>query len=218
MIWPLFYPLTQYPHKISTIFILGSIKMEPVYEKYHVFINHRGPDTKKSLAVLIHRELNRYALNVFLDMEELRTGDAICPAIRRAIASSSVHIAIFSRSYAESRPCLNELCWILSSSHERTIIPVFCDVEPCHLRDTSRGPYAAAFQKHQAKGKVTTEVVERWKGALKEAAEISGLVFQTNDRWIHIKFLLYFAHKRELLYLELWVAVTFFMLETYCSQ
>lgn len=155
--------------------------MEAVHETYQVFINHRGPDTKNNLAVLIHRELTRYGLNVFLDMEELRTGYAICPAIRRAIASASIQIAIFSKSYAESRPCLDELRWILRSSHERTIIPVFCDVEPRHLRDASRGPYAAAFQKHEAKGKVTTEVVEEWKGALKEAAEISGLVFQTDN-------------------------------------
>lgn len=113
-------------------------------------------------------------------MEELRTGYAICPAIRRAIATASIHITIFSKSYAESHPCLDELIWILRSSHDRTVIPVFCDVEPRHLRDTSKGPYAAAFQKHAANRKVTIEVVEEWKGALKEAAEISGLVFRTD--------------------------------------
>lgn len=148
---------------------------------YQVFINHRGPDTKKKLASLIYHRLISCGLRVFLDKDELVTGDTVCPAIRKAIRSSSVHICIFSERYAESRPCLAELCWILNSSHEPAIIPVFCDVEPHDLRNIGQGPYALAFQEHQRKGKVAVAVMKEWKEALRKTADISGLVFKTNE-------------------------------------
>lgn len=157
--------------------------MEPVTEpaKYHVFINHRGPDTKMNIASLIHRELERCGLNVFLDMSELQPGDIIIPAIEKAIDSASIHITIFSKRYAESRPCLQELCRILKSSHQRKIIPVFYDVQPCQLRGIEREPYAKAFQKHQCNDKVAKEVVAEWKKALRDVSELPGLVFITAE-------------------------------------
>jgi len=148
-------------------------------QTYHVFINHRGPDTKKNLASLIYRELKRYGLRVFLDKNELSVGETLLSEIRRAIHSASVHIAIFSKRYAESRWCLEELFWILRVAHEHTIIPVFYEVEPYHLRNIDREPYADAFEKH--KRKESMEVVERWKEALKEVSYISGLVVN-NER------------------------------------
>jgi hypothetical protein len=155
--------------------------LEQVPETYHVFINHRGSDTKKNLASLIYRELDRYGLRVFLDKEELRPGETLSVAIRRAIHSASVHIAIFSKRYAESRWCLEELCWILRVAHEHTIIPVFYEVEPYHLRNIDREPYAKAFEEHKRKGKDSMEVLERWKEALKEVSYISGLVFNNES-------------------------------------
>lgn len=156
---------------------------EPVPKTYHVFINHRGPDTKKNLASLIYRELNRYGLRVFLDKEELPAGETLSLAIRRAIHSAFVHITIFSKRYAESRWCLEELFWILRVAHEHTIIPVFYEVEPYHLRNIDREPYADAFEKHKRKDSM--EVVERWKEALKEVSYISGLVVN-NERALNV--------------------------------
>jgi hypothetical protein len=149
---------------------------------YHVFINHRGPDVKKTLASSIyHRLTNCHGLRVFLDQKELHTGDALSPAILGAIESASVHIAIFSKRYAESRWCLDELCWILRCN--RKIIPVFCDVEPTDLRyiDSESGSYRKAFEEHQRKGRVAMEDIEKWKTALNKASEISGLLFKTNE-------------------------------------
>lgn len=150
-------------------------------EQYQVFINHRGTDTKKNLASLIYHNLSPFGLRVFLDQEELRTGDTLCPAIQGAISSASVHIAIFSENYARSSWCLNELVWMLRSSHERKIIPIFCDVEPSHLRNIKTGPYAEAFRNHKLNGRNSKEVVKGWKAALREAADISGLLFKTKE-------------------------------------
>ena len=155
---------------------------------YHVFINHRGPDVKKSLASLIyHRLTNCHRLRVFLDQNEIRTGDIISNAILTAIQSASLHITIFSKKYAESWWCLEELYWILRSYHKRSrmVIPVFCDVEPADLRHTESGCYKDAFDKHQLKGRVSMEVMEKWRKALSEASEISGITFKTEERFIH---------------------------------
>ncbi|KAH9303604.1 hypothetical protein KI387_008008, partial [Taxus chinensis] len=151
--------------------------LDSIGEDYHVFINHRGPDVKKTLASLIYHALTRSGLRVFLDKKELRAGDSVSPAILSAIHSASVHIAIFSKRYAESAWCLNELIQMLQSqrSHQAKVIPVFCDVQPSDLRYIDKGIYAQAFCKHIKDGRVEIGLVERWRDSLKDASHISGL-------------------------------------------
>lgn len=156
--------------------------------EYQVFLNHRGPDSKNNLASLIHGELtNRYGLSVFLDKKEIRTGDQNINAIEAAIQRASVHITIFSESYAQSKWCLDELCMILKSVHNsnKKIIPVFWDVEPSHLRHIENGAYNAAFEKHQSEGRVPTAQIEEWKKALKNASFLSGKLVKSkeSDLW-----------------------------------
>ncbi|KAH9303662.1 hypothetical protein KI387_008066 [Taxus chinensis] len=154
--------------------------MEEVFPSFHVFINHRGPDVKKTLASLIHRELNKFGLRVFLDKQELQTGYLLTPAITEAITSASVHIAIFSPRYAESAWCLNELLCMLDC-HGAKIVPIFYDIQPSNLRHIDNGPYATAFPKHMKSGRVDISVVEKWINALDKVAEISGLEFRKDD-------------------------------------
>lgn len=151
----------------------------PSCEPYQVFINHRGKDTKLTLASSIYNALEPYGLRVFLDQYVLSPGDTIETEIRGAISSSSVHIAIFSKNYAESEWCLKELCWMLTSSHEPRFIPIFCDVEPSALSFVENGCYAKAFEKHLTRE--PKEVVVEWKEALRKAAGISGKVFKGKE-------------------------------------
>ncbi|GLJ24536.1 hypothetical protein SUGI_0468790 [Cryptomeria japonica] len=83
--------------------------MEEVFTVYDVFINHRGPDVKRTLASLIYHRLEAHGLRVFLDEQELQVGDSLTPAIKSAISTASVQIAIFSKTYAQSTWCLDEL-------------------------------------------------------------------------------------------------------------
>lgn len=157
---------------------------EIVPETFQVFINHRGPDVKKTLASLIYHRLINCGLSVFLDRDEIRTGDSITLAISTAIQSASLHIAIFSETYAESSWCLDEVYWIMRSHHKRNtkVIPVFFDVQPTDLRYIERGRYAKAFENHQLKGRVTIDIIQKWKRALIKASHISGLLFKTKER------------------------------------
>lgn len=158
--------------------------MEQQPGPYHVFINHRGPDVKKGLASLIYNRLtNCHRLRVFLDKDEIRTGDTISNAIHTAIQSAYVHITFFSERYAESWWCLEELYWILRSyhKHNRKVIPVFCGVQPADLRHIESGCYKNAFDQHQSKGRVSTEDITKWKKTLSEAADISGIFFKPSE-------------------------------------
>ncbi|GLJ08062.1 hypothetical protein SUGI_0080690 [Cryptomeria japonica] len=74
---------------------------------YDVFINHRGMDTKQSLASLVYRNLHNIGFKVFLDKSCLRAGQCIPQAITCAIRSASVHVVILSPNYAQS-PCFGK--------------------------------------------------------------------------------------------------------------
>eukprot|EP00253_Pinus_taeda_P019448 PITA_19448 len=144
---------------------------------FDVFINHRGPDVKNTFASYLYFRLRSHGIRVFLDKPELEAGQPITPQILHAIESASIHIAIFSSAYAESRWCLDELLCMLKAfkSNKGTIIPVFYGVKPSDLRWTAKGAYAEAFHKHEMKQRYDTQIIQSWKDALSEVAEISGL-------------------------------------------
>jgi hypothetical protein len=109
--------------------------------------------------------------NPFLDAKSLIKGNHALKSINEALRGVRVHLAIFSKGYAESKYCLNELLDMMHSP--KKVIPVFYqDVEPEHLRRIESGPFADAFKKHLEKKR--DEDVERWKTALSEASHLIG--------------------------------------------
>lgn len=158
------------------------MKQNPALQ-YNVFINHRGTDVKNSLASFIYHQLKTKDpnLRVFLDKNEIPYGVDFELAIETAIESSSVHIAIFSERYAESKWCLHELDLIIKS--RRKLIPVFCDIDPAALRRIEKGCYQKAFEKHR--GREPLEKTTRWEDALARASYLQGLPFKMkeSDHW-----------------------------------
>lgn len=156
---------------------------------YDVFINHRGSDTKHNLASSIYHTLASLSLRVFLDSEDVELGDSISQGIKEAIRTAALHIAIFSKNYAESHWCLAELSYILETG--APIIPVFYHVMPFDLRWVAQGKgcYARAFSRHEEKGRYPSTVLEDWKVALQKVSLLSGLVFNsdTGDEVIFLK-------------------------------
>jgi hypothetical protein len=141
---------------------------------YDVFLNHRGPDTKDQFVVPLVQKLQDAGIRPFLDRREIHHGEDIFKAIEDALASARIHIAFFSRNYAQSTYCLSELHKMLGTG--RPIITVFYDVRPDHVRRprNMHGPYAAAFKIHEAREK--PDVVQNWATALEKAAAIRGFV------------------------------------------
>eukprot|EP01018_Ginkgo_biloba_P020589 Gb_25140 [translate_table: standard] len=153
---------------------VNSEKALPRIQKYDVFINHRGVDVKDTLASHIYDLLDLRRVPAFLDREELETGDPFPDAITEAIASSTVHIAIFSPRYAESSWCLRELALMVKTAGA-TIIPVFFNVTPEEIRWANKGNFAKAFRKHYKR--YPPHIVDEWKAALNKVSDLSGLPF-----------------------------------------
>lgn len=147
---------------------------------YDVFINHRGPDVKHTLASVLYGILTGMSLSVFLDSQELEYGDILPQTIEAAMATALLHIAIFSKGYADSPWCLAELTFMLNTGAK--IIPIFYHVDPSDLRwvDQGKGMYAQAFKDHERKGRYSKKQLQEWKAALHNISFYSGQIINSN--------------------------------------
>ncbi|GLJ16848.1 hypothetical protein SUGI_0290400 [Cryptomeria japonica] len=160
--------------------------------RYDVFINHRGPDSKQTLAASIYHALKLMGLEVFLDEPELDLGDSIPSEIQHAIATSFLHIAILSPRYAESTWCLEELSLMFKTG--QTIIPVFYNVDVNDIR-WIKGRYAQEFSKFEAKNRYCPEKVEDWKSALQKVSYLKGHIVNREDDEGMLKTIENYIHK-----------------------
>jgi hypothetical protein len=146
--------------------------MAAVPEMFDVFLNHRGSDVKRNFAAHLHQALQEAGCRPFLDMESLKKGFHAQKKTYEALGCASVHVAIFSKHYADSDYCLDELCAMIEM--KKLIIPVFYDVSPndldCKLHN---GPYAEKMDVWR------TSEVKKWKDALCMVAQLTG--FQLAD-------------------------------------
>lgn len=139
---------------------------------------------KKTFASHLYRRLLLHGFRVFLDIQEMEEGESLTCQIQGAIRSASVHVAIFSPRYAESKWCLDELIFMLES--KAPIIPVFYGVKPAELRWTGsrHGVYAESLynlekkKTHEDKLRYDSNTIEKWRKALCDVAEISGFDLQ----------------------------------------
>ncbi|KAF8413922.1 hypothetical protein HHK36_001918 [Tetracentron sinense] len=129
-----------------------------------VFINHRGVDTKRSVAGLLYNHLTRLRLHPFLDSKSMKPGDKLFEKIDSAIRNCKVGVAVFSPHYCESYFCLHELALIMET--KRKVIPIFCDVKPSELRVMDYGICPA-------------KDLQRFSWALEEAKHTVGLTFDS---------------------------------------
>ncbi|KAL2342210.1 hypothetical protein Fmac_010150 [Flemingia macrophylla] len=145
--------------------ILSSSK---TYE-YDVFLSFRGEDTRKSFTSHLDKTLNKEKIKTFID-DQVKKGDKISPALIKAIENSCISIVIFSKNYASSKWCLNELSKIMECkrAQDQIVMPVFYDIDPSHVRKQIEG-YKDAFEKHKEDPKC-----DQWRNDLTEAANIAG--------------------------------------------
>jgi hypothetical protein len=138
--------------------------------RYDVFLNHRGPDVKRTFVGHLYDALCAAGFHPFLDKESLIMGEPSGKAMKEAFSRADVHVAIFSKGYAESRHCLQELHDMLES--RKLILPVFYDVEVAHLSRPYDGPFAEGLRQHKKRGR--HQGVERWETALAKVADLQG--------------------------------------------
>ncbi|KAI3724250.1 hypothetical protein L2E82_36021 [Cichorium intybus] len=136
---------------------------------YDVFLSFRGEDTRKNFVDHLYVALEQQGIHTFKDDEKLTKGNRINDELLKSIEESKFYIVVFSKNYASSSWCLDELVKIMEcqKATEHIAYPVFYDVDPCEVRK-QLGPVGEAFARHD------NGEVGKWKEALKEAANLAG--------------------------------------------
>ncbi|CAN6564252.1 unnamed protein product [Malus baccata var. baccata] len=151
---------------------------------YDVFLSFSGEDTRYGFTGHLHQALKDKGYRVFIDEDGLERGEEIRGELLGAIEESKISIIVFSKMYADSSWCLDELVKIMECRDKlgRHVLPIFYHVDPSHVRKQDRD-LAEAFQKHEKdireekddeKREAKQKRVEQWKGALTKAADLSG--------------------------------------------
>nr|XP_016497030.1 PREDICTED: TMV resistance protein N-like [Nicotiana tabacum] len=150
------------------------VRGESSHFSYEVFLSFRGEDTRKTFTGHLYSKLSDVGINTFIDDEELRKGDVISRELEKAIEESRISIIVFSRNYASSSWCLNELVKILECKEKlkQMVLSIFYDVDPSQVRRQT-GLFGEALAKHKERS-IGTQRVEKWRAALTEAANLSG--------------------------------------------
>ncbi|XP_050159064.1 disease resistance protein RPV1-like isoform X3 [Malus sylvestris] len=157
--------------------------------RYDVFLSFRGEDTRKTFTDHLYTALNNAGFLTFRDDDELERGEDIKPGLQKAIQLSRASVVVFSKDYASSGWCLDELVLILE--HKRTtsdhvVLPVFYDVDPSHLRK-QMASVGKAFARHERTQ--SSKRVKGWREAVAEVADLAGMVLQNQDDGYESKFI-----------------------------
>ncbi|CAL8997884.1 unnamed protein product [Prunus brigantina] len=157
--------------------------------KYQVFLSFRGEDTRKGFTGHLHAALSHAGISTFLDDNELKRAEFIKTQLEQAIDGSMISIIVFSKSYADSSWCLDELVKIMECREKlgQQVIPLFYNVDTSDVRKQT-GSFAQAFEKHEA-GKHEKEKVQRWRNALSQAADLCGEDLKNADSGHEAKFI-----------------------------
>jgi hypothetical protein len=159
---------------------------------HDVFLSFRGIDTRSSFTSHLYASLVNSGIKVFMDDESLQRGDRISTSLLRAIEQSQIAVVVFSRNYADSRWCLDELVKIMECYNTigQVVLPVFYNVDPSEVRHQT-GECGKAFQnlltrlsKRQVLHNLLVKVrisreqspITSWREALREAAGLGGFV------------------------------------------
>ncbi|KAG2668399.1 hypothetical protein I3760_15G158700 [Carya illinoinensis] len=141
---------------------------------HDVFLSFRGVDTRNTFVGHLYDALARKGIHVYRDDVDLRRGTEISPTLLQAIKSSRISIIVFSKNYASSTWCLDELLKILEckESKQQIVLPIFYHVDPSDVRH-QRGSFGKALAEHAEK--LYDDIsLQRWKVALRDVANLSG--------------------------------------------
>ena len=113
----------------------------------------------------------------FKDDINLQKGGEIASELLKAIQMSRIAIIVFSKNYATSGWCLDELVQILECKNQAgmLVLSIFYDVDPLHVEHQT-GTFGEAFTAQEERfrnGNLPENKLEKWRAALTEAASLS---------------------------------------------
>ncbi|KAG7537206.1 Toll/interleukin-1 receptor homology (TIR) domain [Arabidopsis suecica] len=138
--------------------------------KYDVFPSFRGEDVRGNFLSHLMKEFESKGIVTFKD-DLIERSHTIGLELKEAVRQSKTFVVLFSKNYASSSWCLDELVEILKCKEERRLIPIFYKVNPSDVRNQT-GKFGRGFRE-TCEGK-NDETQNKWKEALTEAANIAG--------------------------------------------
>ncbi|XP_044469718.1 TMV resistance protein N-like [Mangifera indica] len=151
----------------------SSSSVSPKLE-YEVFLSFHGVDTRVNITSHLYEAFCQKKIKTFID-DSLVRGEEISPSLLKAIEHSKISVIIFSKGYASSRWCLKELEEIVKckNTYNQIVIPVFYQVDPSDVRNQT-GDFGKAFAELEKRFMDDSEMLQRWRTALRDAANIAG--------------------------------------------
>ncbi|GLJ18887.1 hypothetical protein SUGI_0337500 [Cryptomeria japonica] len=150
-------------------------KIPLLNKNYHVLLSFRGEEVKKTLVDHMLESLN--AIGIRVHNNKLKRDD-IDDALKEAIENSDINIPIFSRSYARSSWCLQEVTRMWKS--KVLIIPLFYDVQPFQVRvaesESQASRHGETLREHYP-----PEAMEEWKQVLHQVSNLPGWAFDSRS-------------------------------------
>ena len=85
---------------------------------HDVFLSFRGEDTRNNFTSHLYKTLRDLDYDTFID-DDLQKGEEISIELLKVIELSMISIVVFSKNFASSTWCLNELVKILENTTDR---------------------------------------------------------------------------------------------------
>ena len=157
---------------VPSSFTSACSKPQPEYD---VFLNFRGGDTRYKFTDHLYQALVDRKIITFRDDKELELGEPISQELLDAIEKSRIAVIIFSKNYASSTWCLEELAKIVECRERGilTVVPIFYHVEPTDVRHQTN-TFKGALAKHEKRFGENPIKVQKWRAALTNVADLSG--------------------------------------------
>ncbi|KAL9287127.1 putative 17-beta-estradiol 17-dehydrogenase [Arabidopsis thaliana] len=151
---------------------MASASSSPSSRRYDVFPSFSGVDVRKTFLSHLIEALDRRSINTFMDHGIVRSS-IIADALISAIGEARISIVIFSKNYASSTWCLNELVEIHKcyEKGDQMVIPVFYGVDPSEVRKQI-GKFGDVFKK-TCEDKLEDHK-QKWVKALTDISNLAG--------------------------------------------
>ena len=145
--------------------------MAPSFE---VFVSFRGADIRTGFISHLFAALERKGTHGYRDDIDLPRGGKIMPELFKAIETSRIAVVVFSKKYATSDWCLDELVKIMKCKRvfNQRVLPIFYHVSQLEVLE-QRGNFAELPNGSEDKR-------NSWRAALTEAANLEGLQLEPN--------------------------------------
>ncbi|CDY49140.1 BnaC09g52030D [Brassica napus] len=147
-----------------------------------VFISFRGDDVRKHFISFLDPALRRANINVFIDENEFLGADLANLFTR--IEESEIALVIFSKNYADSDWCLDELAKMKERKDQGRlrVIPIFYNLSPSVVKEL-RQDFGDKFRDMQRRHKHQPERTKKWEEALVSVPDIKGMpLSEQSDR------------------------------------